>query len=367
MRIAILPFETEHERAAAAFNERMRIARAPSAFLLPERAKAPIRNGSVTVTHYVAVDQDGHVRGGVMCMEHPAVIAGSVERAINIQSPLSEGIVEPAFTLVGPQLVKYVVRRSPYVFVVGMGGAANPLPRLLKAMGWALHEVPFYFRILRASRCVRQIGPLRTTALRRVAGAVAAATGAAAVALSVLHRASSAARQAASRFEAVRVESWSAGADTVWERFHRELGFGVLRNSQTLPFFYPGTPGTPQAWWVTRGGRIEGWFGLLVTRMTANPYFGNLVVATLTDCIGTPEAIRAALVLAIGYARANRADLLITNQQHRLLRESCREAGWRGGPSNFLVATSRALTERYDPPSAYVTRRDGDGLTNLSG
>jgi hypothetical protein len=68
--------------------------------------------------------------------------------------------------------------------------------------------------------------------------------------------------------------------------------------------------------------------------MRANAYFGDLRVATLTDSVGLPARYRAA-------------------------------AGWRRGPSNFLLATSRALNHALTPELVYAARRDGDGLVNL--
>lgn len=367
MTIAVSPFEHAHEPAAAAFNARMREGLAPSTFLLPERAKPPVQNGSVTVTHHVALDQDGAVRGGIMLLEHPALTAGKIERVVNIQAPLSEGIIDPAFTFVGPQLIKHALRQSPYAFVVGMGGAGNPLPRLLKAMGWTINTVPFYFRMLDASRCVRNLAPLRNTSIKRLGGAIAAATGAAAAGAMLAHRASKASTDAAAEFEAMPVEGWSSSADDAWDAFKGHLGFAVLRTTGTLPFFYPFSGAGPKAWWLTRRGRVEGWFGLLIAPMANNPYFGNLTVATLTDCVGSAQAVRAGVALAAARARAAGADLVITNQQHRQLQAACIEAGWRAAPSNYLLATSRALSAVLTPETAYVTRRDGDGLTNLSG
>lgn len=250
---------------------------------------------------------------------------------------------------------------------VGMGSATHPLPRLLRAMGWTVRAVPFYFRMLRASYCVRHLAPLRSTAIRRLAGAVAAASGAAAVGAAVMHRVSASAQRAAAGWEATPISRWTAAADGAWEAFGRHVTFGVLRTAATLPYFYSFDARSPRAWWISRGGAIEGWFGLLIAPMTGNSYFGDLVVATLTDCVGTPEAVRAGVLLAADEAKASGADLLITNQQHRLLAESCRAAGWRAAPSNFLTATSRALSEACDVETTYVTRRDGDGLTHLGG
>jgi len=365
VKIRIAPFESAHEPAAVAFNDRMRRAQAPSAFLLPAHSKPPLRCGAVTVTHYVALDEVNEVRGGMICQEHPGVAGGAAECVINISAPLSEGIIDPAYTFVGPALIKHALRQAPHAFVVGMGNAANPLPRLLKAMGWTVRAVPFYFRLLRAGRCVRQLGPLRHGRLKRLAASVAAITGAAALGAAVVHRPSAGVVRAASQFAAEPLDRWSEWADASWAAFAGGLSFGVSRTTVTLPFFYPLGNGGPRAWVLTRNGRAEGWFGLLITKMAGNPYFGDLVVATLTDCVGTPDALRAGMLLAIREAEALGADVLITNQQYARIRESCVAAGWRPAPSNFLLATSRALSDRLQEPTVYITRRDGDGLVNL--
>ena len=70
-------------------------------------------------------------------------------------------------------------------------------------------------------------------------------------------------------------------------------------------------------------------------------------------------------MLAIEEATRLGADLLITNQAYTALQEACLGAGWRRGPSNFILATSKALSKELDPELVYVTRRDGDGLINL--
>jgi hypothetical protein len=366
MKFSIEPFGPEYAAAAAAFNQRMRAANAPTAFLLPEPSTASRLIHGVTTTNHVAVDPDGAVRGGFVSWEHPAIVGNAVQTVINIQSPLSEGIIDPAYMLVGPQLIKYAIRRTPYVYVVGMGADTNPLPRLLKAMGWKVRAVPFYFRMLRPARCVRQLGPLRNPAWKRIAAHIAAITGAASIGAQVAHRMTTAARTAASDYQADAVTEWGDWADSAWNTFAARISFGVLRNSELLRFFYPLTSGTPRAWKLERGGKVAGWFGILISVMEQNRYFGNLTVATLTDCVGSERAIQTACALAVQKSKELGADLLITNQQHQEIQEACVAAGWRQGPSNFLFASSKALTEGVLEDSVYVTRRDGDGLVNLA-
>ena len=366
MKIAVEPFRPEHEAAAAAFNRRMRDGCAPTAFVLPARAST-VAMGSATLTNYVAVDSNGDLRGGMLCQEHPAIAGGCVQPVVSLQSPVSEGIIDRRFAFVAPQMIRHLVRLKPLAFAVGMGSADAPLPRVLQALGWRLHAVPFFFRLLDVARCLRELRPLRETRARRLAAAFATRTGIAAIGTAVAHRVPADVRRETHRFQSEPVKSWSGWADAVWQGFAGAASFGVCRTSGVLPFLYRDAGRTVRAWRLTRDGAPEGWFALAIARQSGSPYFGDLTVATLADCVGTPAAIRAGLALAVEQARAAGADLVITNQMHRLLQESCLAAGWRRGPSNFLLGTSPLLSAAFDAPRAYITRRDGDGLTNLVG
>lgn len=354
------PYGPLREAAVAAFNQRMRQAKAPTDFFLPERARAPRVCQEVTEAQWVAVDEEGHVRGGIISWDHPGIVGGAARRVINLQSPLSEGIVDPAYVLVGPQILKSFLRLTPYVYIVGMGSEDRPLPRVLKAMGWSVRPVPFFFRMIRPARCVRELGPLRSSGWRRATGAVAAATGMASVGAWLLHRAKS-----KPHFVAEEVTSWEEWAAEAWSGFMPGVSFGVLRDLQTLPFFYALNDPGLKAWRMKNGDVTKGWFALAVSNMRSSAYFGNLRVATLTDCIGSPDAMRSGCLLAVEQARRLGADLLITNQSHAALQEACLGAGWRRGPSNYLLATSKTLSQEMKFDSVYVTRRDGDGLVNL--
>jgi hypothetical protein len=365
VKLSIEAYGVTHEPAVAAFNQRMREGNAPTDFLLGDRASEPLVSPGVTATQWVAMDEEGQVRGGVISWDHPSIVGGAVRRVINLQSPLSEGIIDPTYILAGSQIIKSFLRQTPYVYIVGMGAEDRPLPRVLKAMGWTIRRVPFYFRMIRPARCVRELGPLRNSGWKRMAGTVAAATGAASIGSWMLHRAKPPSRRMVEQGSAEEITSWGEWAADVWSAFAPSVSFGVLRDPKALSFFYPFGDGGLKVWRIKIGSVVEGWLGMAISNMRSSAYFGNLRVATLTDCIGSPNAIRSGCKLAVDAARRLGADLLITNQIHRALQEACVGAGWRQGPSNFLLATSKALTQELDPASVYVTRRDGDGLINL--
>lgn len=365
MKLSIEPFGPQHEAAAAAFNQRLAASGKPVIFFMPERSRATQTGHGVTVTDYVAVDEAGVVRGGFMSWEHSAIVGKSVHQVINIQSPLSEGIFDRAHVAVGPRLIQTAIQRTPYVYFVGMGSEDNPLPRLLKAMGFKVRAVPFFFRMIRPARCLQQLKPFRNSAWKRVLGKIAGLTGIASLGAAVVHKMRRSASGALSGYEMEEVSEWGPWADDVWDSFAKGITFGVMRDVKAHGFFYPLRKGTPRVWRLMRGGAVDGWFGLMITRMTGNPYFGNLTVATLTDCIGSESAVQAGCIFAIRKARELGADLLIANLEYEPLQRACIAAGYRRGPSNFQFATSKALTQEISANSAYVTRRDGDGLVNL--
>jgi hypothetical protein len=365
VKISIEVYGAHHESSVAAFNQRMREGHAPTDFLLGPHSIAPRVCGGVTATQWVAVDDAGQVRGGVISWDHPGIVGGKEQRIINLQSPLSEGIIDSAYILVGSQIVKFFLRETPYVYIVGMGAEDRPLPRVLKAMGWTVRPVPFFFHMIHPARCVRELGPLRNSVWKRLAGTAAASTGMASVAAMALHRAAAPVRRVAAAYSAEEVTSWGAWAAEAWSALAPSISFGVRRDPETLSFYYPFTDKELRVWKLRHGTAVDGWFAMAISKMSGNAYFGNLRVATLTDCLGTPDAIRSGSLLAIEQAGRLGADLLITNQAYGTLQQACLDAGWRRGPSNFLLGTSKALSNESEPDSAYVTRRDGDGLVNL--
>ena len=69
------------------------------------------------------------MRGGIICLEHPGWVDAKIETVLNLQAPLSEGIVDQKYSLVAVQLIRFAVKRSPYVYIVGMGNEQNALPK----------------------------------------------------------------------------------------------------------------------------------------------------------------------------------------------------------------------------------------------
>src|SRR5271165_2709522 len=129
-----VPFEEDHIPAAEAFNRRMIYGHAATDFFLPTvpGKSRSTHSDPIQWTQYVILDS-GEARGGVLAMDQPGWVNGHAVRAVNFQSPLSEGIVNSKYSSVAMQMVKFMQKQSEAVFLVGMGSADRPLPRLLAA------------------------------------------------------------------------------------------------------------------------------------------------------------------------------------------------------------------------------------------
>ena len=357
MAIRIVPYEPALVPAAREFNARLRAHPSPAPFFLPElAADPPSPSASIRVSHHLALDDSGACRGGILTQEHPAWLNGAVQTVINIQSPLSESIIDTQYAMVGPQLIRSVLKRNPLVFVIGMGAdVSNPLPRLLSVMGWKVRHMPFMFSLLRPSVCARELAPFQRTPLRRAAATVAAASGLAALGAGILQRGVS----SSGRWPETTVPP--PGSRQIWSRFTESCRFAVVRDEITLPEWYPAHPQSSHLYHHEH----DGWFSLLLSPMRGHHHFGNATVATLVDCVAPAHLLPDAVATAIRQAKQAGADLLVANFTFGPLLEACRAAGMLTGPSNCLLATSKALSEGMRDEDIYVSRRDGDGLINL--
>jgi hypothetical protein len=361
----------EETDSVLAFNDRMRAANAPADFLLPDRPNNSHTLGAppqaIERTKFVVLDGDDEVRGGFLLMAQPGWLNGDVVEVANYQAPLSEGIADPRYGMVGMHMLRYVQKHWPFAFVVGMGGIERPLPRLLRAAGWQLRPVPFLFHVVHASRVLRELRVLQQRTPLRLAARAGAMTGAGTLGVAALqHRAwRSVAGARSVRID--RVERWDEWADMLWTRTRGTTVFSVVRDCATLDSLYPLDDPKYLAYVARRGDEVVGWAVALNTQMREHNHFGNLRVATVLDVAALADA-EAAVAAHVRRALAeDGADIVVTNQSHERWVEAFRRAGFLAGPSNYLFAMSKLLSQSVGDRFGriHVTRGDGDGRIHL--
>jgi len=367
MPLKLLPFEEIHVPAAVAFNQRMIEGHANCDFLLPTGVggNRSTPDDPIHWTRYVAVDGD-EVHGGILAMDQPGWLNGQNVRALNFQSPLSEGIVNSKYSVVAMQMVKFMQKQADAVFMVGMGSPEKPLPKLLVASGWSMRPIPFLFRVHHAGNFLRELRMLRTSPLKRIAAQAARLTGLGAAGLTVMQR-----RRTRGSGTIRRQEGWGAWADDIWQRCRNHCSFAVQRDRRTLESLYPASDPRTIILLVERDAKPVGWSVCFNAALENNRHFGNLRVGSILDCMADANAMALTAVLTDREMASQGVDLVVVNHSHAAWVQAFRSAGFLAGPSNYLLALSKRLTElvRAEPQGEermHVTRGDGDGRIHLS-
>jgi len=365
MAIRFEPLSNANLEAAKAFNVRLKQSgRVP--FLLRESLPSSnLEEGVIHARNYLAMEGDV-ARGGYMTVDYPSLLNGESLTVTNVQSPLSQSIFDNRYAMAPIQMVKQFLRHNPLCFVVGMGQQSNPLPRLLRASGWSVEPVPFFFRIHRPVRFLTGMPVLRSRWYKRVAASMAAYSGGGAVAAKLFQRS----RVPLTReFSARREENWGDWAAEVWAEFSASTRFAVRRELSVLRELYSATPRL-RIHRVLRGEVTIGWSASFLTQMQNNSYFGNLLVGTILDCVARPDSLSHVAALADRAIAQEGADMVITNQSLSSWREAFSNAGFRSGPSIFQAALSPALTRVLSKKPVgdgivHITRGDGDGRLHV--
>jgi hypothetical protein len=371
MGLRVVLFEAAHEPRVRAFNARLRAADA-SPFSLPETAPRPNPNTpapGIEFRHFVAVDDGGEVRGGYFIRTQPFWIRGQVHMVGHYSAPLSEGIIDKRYAVVGAMMLAHALKEQPLLFAMGMGGMDRPLPRMLAAMGWTILETPFYFLVLNGKRFLRNIGPLRGSAGRRMAADVLALSGGGGLALKGMQ-----AMRTRSRFDGRLqrhpIEEFSQWADRIWLDSAEQYSLSAVRTADYLRFIYPNTGFPYYGVQLKKDDAPAGWVQMLDCQARDRAYFGEMRVAALVDGVGPAKVIASLVHSGVEAARERHADLVISNQMHRDWTSALKAAGFWQGPSNYLLALSKELRKLAEPleealPRIHFNRGDGDGRVNL--
>lgn len=367
-KLTFVPYAPELDAQIVELNQRLAAGHAEFMLEAGSGSQPPAPDdGSLSVERYIALEGDV-VRGGVDLQLQRFHVGGETCTVANMQMPLSEGVVDRKYAHVGMWLIRQVLRRYPRCFALGMGGEDRPLPLLLRAMGFAVWSVPFFYMVTNISRAVREIPAIGPPGRRRTASALLRASGTGAL-TSWGWRTTTAWRTREVRGAACRiVEEWDAWADTIWEHASPSFSVAAVRDARALRALFP--PSDPQfpGVRIDEGGRTIGWVVVGLSRMVDNPHFGTLDVGTIVDALTLPGREVAAVGAAVRSLLDRGVDVVVTNQSHPAWRAACSRSGFREARSNYVLAASPALLDRNVDLASYgvqFTRGDGDGRVHL--
>jgi hypothetical protein len=373
MRIRILPYSAAYDDAVRALSARLHagIAGAPFSLfsmhdLLP---KADERRPDDEF--FLAADENQTVRGMYILRHQDFWIGDRRARIAYYKLPISEGIVDRAYSPVGVQLLLDALQRQPLLYGLGMGGYEERLPQLLIAAGWRMLTVPFFFHVVHPAVFLRNIVHLRRSALRARLFDLLAATGFGWLGIKTLQTLHRPLFRGAAETSAT-VDRFAEGIDDLWETCKARYAVCALRNRAVLDVLYPAANKRFMRLEVRRRGRLIGWAVLLNTQLSHHKYFGDMRLGSIADGLADPADAPAVVACARQALERAGADLIVSNQSHRAWQSALRACGFLPGPSNLLLGTSPELTRLLrvngrDVPlhEMYFNRGDGDGPINL--
>jgi hypothetical protein len=307
------------------------------------------------------------VRGGYMLKSELVFVGGQSALVGNYQLPLSEGIVDRRYAMVGVQLIKDALGRQSRLYCLGMGSTARPLPRLLSKLGWTVSTVPFLFRIENAGNFTREIRWLRKGAglrfllnLARITGALAIIVGLARLRRRVFGSATPAG------ISFTEVADLPEEIDELFSKVGDDYGLMCDRRAAAMRKKLPTHDSRLVRIVLHRSGNVAGWVVVSISQLSNHTQFGDMKLGCIVDGLAAPADVAVLVGEACRRMEEARCDLLVSNQTHPAWIDGLGRQGFFQGPSNFILALSPAFEAcRSGASAAHFNRADGDGPINL--
>jgi hypothetical protein len=372
MGIEIKPYTEDWISAVKDFNIRLKAGGV--SFRFPE-SNIPqwlpkIDNRKIYQEYFLAVENNLTVRGGYILKHQAFSFKDGVISIADYQLPLSEGIVNKAYNLVGIQMLMNALKRQPLLFALGMGGYERPLPKMLKTMGWSMYSVPFFFKVNRPLHFLRNTTYLRRTRFRSLFIDILAITGLGWIAIKLLQTILEK-KSLQNNYTSVEVvNDFSFWADELWNICKNDYSMIAVRDSITLNILYPSNSKRFIYLKNIHDDEVLGWAVVLDTLMSNHKQFGSMRVGSIVDCLALPENAFKVIGSATEFLEKRGIDVIVSNQSHTSWCEALKNAGFIQGPSNFIFAASKRLTELLHPfdlnkINIHMNRGDGDGPIHL--
>jgi hypothetical protein len=324
----------------------------------------------VFTDYYLAVDEDETVRGAYILKQQDFSLAGQVATVGYFALPVSEGIVDRRYAPLGVNLLLDALQRRPLLHALGMGGYGEPAARLLKAAGWHMFSVPFFFRIVRPFSFLRNIAYLRRSRLRRLLLDGLAFSGAGWLSVNALNALHYRRPDPDPDVAVERLAEFGPWADDLWEACKAGYGMSAVRDMPTLQVLYPAEEEKFIRLRFRRGNATVGWAVLLDTQLAGHKQFGAMRLGSIVDCFASPSDAVPVIRHSAALLEQRGVDLIVSNQSHSAWCAAFHAAGFWRGPSNFIFAGSKKLTELLRSAGIaddelHWNRGDGDGPANL--
>lgn len=366
----ITPYEDKHVAAVKQFNQRMLSAQTDLFFTFPEVSQSSElpekENAQIYQKYFLAVEGES-VHGGYILKQQPAMKLNNQIAIGNYQLPLSEGIINTKFAMVGVQIYLDAIRKQKFLYSLGMGSQDRPLPQFLKKMGWKIGDVPFFFKILKPSKVIKQMPAIRNHyRLKNFMFILDQMKIFSLLILiyNLLQKFRSPKKN--SDIKVTKVEQFSEWADEIWQNSKNDYQWICKRDSEILNTLYPSDSKRFIRLQFQNKNKNIGWALVLATAMTEHKQFPNLKVGTLADGLCLNGYENQIIKGCEEFLQQQNVDLIISNQSHTRWTSALKAHGFLTAPTNYIIAFSPEMIKGIDDFSqCHINRGDGDGPINL--
>jgi len=314
--------------------------------------------------------QGEEVRAAMSLLHHRMWIGGEQRPFAWVMLPISEGMVNRAYSMAIIQLLRSALKETPWLLSLGVGSMEESWARIAVGLGWKQTSVPFFFHPVRINRVMGELRALRSKPLLHKGARIASTLGIGylgSLGQSIRYRMLKGSPGVRSRM----VREFAVDADEIFER-HR-AGYEIVadRSSTALNAIYPADDARFRRLMVTgRDGTPQGWVICGVSKMENNHHFGNMTIGVLVDGFGPPERAAALLAAGVDHLIDAKVDLIVSNWSHPAWIAGARKLGFLSGPSNYLLfappaAATELKIEKGMLTPIHLTRGDSDGMVSF--
>jgi hypothetical protein len=364
----------EHEEKVEAFNQRLAAAGQTYHRLSVEKPFRTMlhRDDSPVIAERFLCFENDEIRGGIGIKRMMFRVCDSDEEVAVSVYPLSEGIINPAYSIIGLMIQKEMLRRFPLMY--SLGAPSTTPAKLKQRTGWYSMPVPFYFKVLHARPFFRNLAYLRKKRWLKNAMDFVALSGAGSLGLRMFNLFQKARRRypATRHLSIERFDCWGDWADEAWSRARNRYTLIGDRSRVALQSLYPdGHEHLIKLKISARDtDRLLGWAVITASQLKKHRYFGDMRLGVIVDMMAAPEDAYWVLSGALAAVDQCEADLVVSNHSERRWNEAFEQVGMLQWKTNFHLFLSPKLWKRFEPlkeysSGFYFTRGDGHGPTQF--
>ncbi len=367
----IVEFQDIHNDEVKDFNYRLK--KAGVNYQYPLIASSDVlsidKDIEIYTKHYIVLDVNNVVRGGYILKYQRFSLYKKNITSVVFQLPLSEGLINKKYNDVSLMIFKDAFSRSDKLFAVGLGGLDKNFPKILRAFGWQLELIPFYFKVNNVKNFIQNISYLEDKTILNGIVKLGYFSGLlfSFIKLNQIFRDGFDSKlYSYKRFE--RFEDW---ADSIWKNSKTKYTLLADRSAKYLNAIYPDNDKTLINLKIIFKKKIIGWCVLKKTRVSNHKQFGNMFLGSIVDCLCLDGYEKIIISCANDYLMKNNVDLIVTNQSSKSFCASLQKNGFIKGPSNFVLALSKYFHKnisgelKQNMNSFHFNRGDSDGRINL--